>query len=398
MKIYTIYPRPFFKKGMPDAHVFSRLLGLTCVALREKGVKSRLVLLQGENVREHPDVIRAEPSEIESPAWWAGHELDAVVLGSWALPQYTPVARAIKKSGAKLIIVCDCGSAYSQWQRAIWTSVYQNYQGPRNKGKGPILSAVRSLARTMLAYNPYFYDKKVVAHLALADMVMIETPESARLLKALLLRHAGPDAAARVKYVPHPVNNRMVYNPRAPKEKRIMAVGRWDAYQKNTPMLVRSLDAFLSRHPEYEAHIYGGGEDVLRARLMTVRESVRARVHVQGHVLNDQLIEAYQRSRIFFAPSRSEGSQVAAEEALACGCSVVGSAHILCMLNFVAKNSGTLASRYSVRGMRDALETEHRAWEQGLRNPEEISREWRREVSADAVVEVITSFVRRKGE
>jgi hypothetical protein len=88
-------------------------------------------------------------------------------------------------------------------------------------------------------------------------------------------------------------------------------------------------------------------------------------------------------------PSRSEGSSVAAEEALVCGCSVVGGAHIFCMRNFVSKNSGTLGRRYSVKGMAEALTTEILAWDGGLRDPACFAAQWETEVSQRAIVKTI---------
>ena len=158
-------------------------------------------------------------------------------------------------------------------------------------------------------------------------------------------------------------------------------------------MLIKALAKVLNKHLDYEAHVFGSGGEVLDRLRQQLLEAVRNRIHIRGRVLNPELKKEYQKSRILFMPSRSEGCSVAAEEALSLGCSVVGSSHIFCMRNFVSKNSGTLARTYSVSGMVEALSCEINAWEQGLRNAGQIAAGWRQEVCLDAVVRTIMSVV-----
>jgi glycosyltransferase involved in cell wall biosynthesis len=398
MRIFTVTPRAFLQHGMPDSHFFSRDMGLTCLALRRLGVESHVVMLHGPTTKPHPDIIRTEYEKMTNPSWWRSLQLDAVVLGSWANPKYTPVARAIRESGARLIIRCDSGSTYTPWQKTPWGAFYENHLGPRYRGAAAWRAFLYSMLKTPWHYWPPAYERKVHAHMAYADLVLLETPEGVRCLKARLCRFGQPELAARIVYAPHPVGFDVRYSGKMPKEKRIIAVGRWDNYQKNAPLLIKGLGRALSVANEYDAHLFGSGEEVLQALKRRLPPAIQQRIHVRGKVRNEDLQDEYQRSRILLMPSRSEGSSVAAEEALASGCSVVGSEHIFCMRNFVSKNSGTLMHAYTVQGVRRALFAEMRAWEDGLRDPNKISGAWRSEVSAEAVVEVITSFVRREGE
>jgi len=389
MKIFTATPRPFLTEKDPDSTFFSRDMGLTCYALRMAGVESQVVLLDGPDVKQHPDVTRASLSQMESAHWWEQFELDAVVLCAWVAPRYTPIARAIKESGAKLIVRCDSGEPYSQRQKNIRQAFYTHYLSSCYKGNGWAYAVGYSFLKTPVFYIPAVYENRVVEHLSYADLILNETPVGALLLKELLKKKGRPDIAARVRYVPHPIANGAEYSAEIEKERRIIAVGRWDNYQKNASLLVRSLEKVLALQPAYHAYLFGGGEDVLRKLIRRLPENIRARINIRGNVDHGELIREYQRSRILFMPSRSEACSVAAEEALACGCSVAGSKHIFCLQNFISKNSGTLASEYSVKGMVSALTAEISKWEGSMFSVEQSARLWKEEVSASAVVQAI---------
>ncbi len=396
MKIFTCSPKPFFPKGYAPEFIFSRDMGLTCHALREAGHDSMVVYAEGKNTENHTDIIRATVEQMESSEWWAQLHLDAVVLGSWAAPQYTLIAKAIKESSAKVIIRCDSGAPYSQWQKGVWGSLYGNYLGSRYKGKCAAYAGFYSLLKTACYYLPAIYEKKVIKHMSYADLILNEAPEGVRYLKALLCRYGRMDIAARVKYVPHPVAGEMGYSAGIQKQSRIISVGRWDSYQKNASLLIGSLAYFLQEYPDYEAHIFGGGEDILRKQMLSVPEPVKARIHIRGKVPNEELAAEYQKSRIFFAPSRSESFNIAAAEALCCGCSFVGSGHVFSFRNFVSKNSGTLARRYSVKSMTEALTIEIMAWEEGLRDPMRSASLWFQEVHRHQITNHILSAVMKK--
>ena len=393
MKIYTATPRAFLTEKDADDSFFSRDMGLTCHALQKAGVESKVVLLDGPDVKQHPDIIRTSPAEMESVEWWKQFHLDAVVLCAWAAPRYTPIARAIKESGAKLIVRCDSGEPYSQWQKTVWQSFNSHYLFARYLGKGWVTACGISLLRTPLFYIPALYDNRIVEHLSHADLILNETPEGVRLLQELLVKKGREDIAEKVQYVPHPITEDSRYSEEIKKEKQIIAVGRWDNYQKNAPLLIRTLGKVLEERSDYEAHIFGEGEEVLRRLTKKLPEGVRIRIVIRGKLSHEELIPEYQKSRILFMPSRFEGCSVAAEEALTCGCSVVGGARLLCMLNFASKNSGTLALEYSVEGMTAALGEEILRWECGSFSALESGRLWKKEVAASVIAQAILRAV-----
>ena len=393
LKIYTSTPRAFLPSHLPDSVFFTRDMGLTCHALRARGAESMVVMPDGPSAKKHPDIIRTDLDCMSDADWWRAHELDGVVLGSWALPRFTPVARAIKESGAKLILRCDSGSPYSQWQSTPWEVLYRNYLVPRYRGKSAPHALVQSMIRTVVGYHPGYLVRKVVEHMTYADVILNETPLGVRALRNLLYRYGGGELAGRVVYAPHPVNCGKTSRATYAKKRKIIAVGRWNSYQKNTPLLMRSLLRVLAEHPKYEAHLFGAGEEACRNGLRGADSQVADRIHIRGIVSNEALQPEYASSQIFFAPSRSESFNIAAAEALCEGCSVVGSAHIFSFQHFVSRNSGTLTQRYSVQGMVQALNTEISAWGKSVRDPVAIASAWHAECAASKVAAQIESYV-----
>jgi glycosyltransferase involved in cell wall biosynthesis len=353
-----------------------------------------VVMPDAPDAKQHPEIVRTTIAEMESPNWWKKYELDAVVLGAWAAPRYTGIARAVQNSGALLIIRCDSGVPYSQWQKTPWKSFYDNYLSFRYRGRGWGRSGALSLLKTAAFYIPAVYEKKVIEHLACAGLILNEAPEGVRFLKALLCRYGRPDVAAKVNYVPHPVAETAGYSEGDGKERRIIAVGRWDSYQKNTPLLMKTLRRVLGDFPDYEVHIFGRGERALEKYRESVPKAIKARIHIRGEIAHAALEMEYRKSLIFFAPSRSESFNIAAAEALSCGCSFAGSGHIFSFRNFVSKNSGTVARHYTVNGMADALTTEVLSWNEGRYDPVRLSRLWRFEFSCGTVAQLILNGAR----
>lgn len=374
MKIYTACPKPFFQEWMLDSYFFSRDMGLTCHALREAGIDSRVVLLRGPTTKEHPDIIRADLADMENPAWWREHALDAVVLGAWAAPSFTPVARAIKESGARLIIRCDNGGPYSQREKGFRRSWQEHYLDARYDQRGLLFSSALAAIKTPLFYVPALFDRRVVEHMSYADLIMNETPEGVAGLRSFLARVGRHDIAARVLYAPHPIKVAISRVNLTRKKPQWVAVGRWDSYQKNAMLLLDTLRTALVQHPEHTAVIVGKGESGVMATIDNWPLSLRDKVKVTGPMPHDALAVEYARSQVVLAPSRSESFNLAVAEALCHGCTLVGSGHISSFRYFASRNSGTLASSYTLNAFLDALNVETQAWENGLRDAVSVAK------------------------
>ena len=115
-KIYTCTPVAFHAND----GFFIRDSGLIASTLRTLGRDSRCIMplpYYDDDQREH--LIRTEYSNLTSPEWWKSTGIDALILYSWASPKFIPVARAIRKSGIKLIIHLDTSGYFdgADWNK-----------------------------------------------------------------------------------------------------------------------------------------------------------------------------------------------------------------------------------------------------------------------------------------
>src|SRR5277367_1310178 len=72
--------------------------GLICRGFRMLGVDARFVALGQPGERNDVPLITCTLEQMQQAAWWKRLEVDGVLLSSWALPRYEPIARAIKSA------------------------------------------------------------------------------------------------------------------------------------------------------------------------------------------------------------------------------------------------------------------------------------------------------------
>jgi glycosyltransferase involved in cell wall biosynthesis len=182
-------------------------------------------------------------------------------------------------------------------------------------------------------------ETRLARTLKLLPAVAVETPHATNLWKSLATR-LGADPE-KIHCVPHPIQADIFkFDPAIPKKNQIFSVGRWESYQKNLPLLLKTLRAFLDKNPAWTSLVVGSG-------LPT--KSPHPRITFLPSLPSLDLAHYMQESKIFFLSSRYESFGLASAEAEACGCLVVGPFEIP-MLNHdsVSKNNSFLGSTFSL--------------------------------------------------
>jgi glycosyltransferase involved in cell wall biosynthesis len=169
------------------------------------------------------------------------------------------------------------------------------------------------------------------------------------------------------------------------KQNRVISVGRWEAHQKNFPLLLRVLNDFLAVHPDWDAVLPGSRHPEEEKLLQRCCSQTRSRIRVTGPLPNQKIQRQMAESKIFLMASRHESFGIAAAEALCLGCSVVGPSHIPSIPWFCGSDSGTVAATYSKNGLVDALAAEAEAWKNIQRDGKNIAKIWHGRVSSNAV-------------
>jgi glycosyltransferase involved in cell wall biosynthesis len=363
--------------------------GLVCLGLRTLGMDAKFVALGQPGTREDVPLITCTLEHMMDAAWWKQWGLEGVILCSWALPRYEPIARAVKTAGCKLILTYDVANIASPY---VWPRMYLREKYHLDRDEGHRFSAIRAVLKTMLHSVPR-YHAGTLAHLSHADRIVVSSPLALQRYRRHLLALKRADLAGRVRTVPYPVVKEMSHDPGIPKKPMLVAAARWESFFKNAPLLMRVLGRVLAEQPEYTAKIAGSGAETLRALAGKLDASCRSRIEIIGWLDHEKVPALYRESQIFLCTSYSESFMIAAGEALSCGCSVVGDARISSMVYFTGLGSGTVSCDGSADNFGDAVRAEIAAWKSGARDPAQISAAWRDRLHADRVAAAFLKII-----
>ena len=378
-----------------DDHFWGRDMGLLARGMRANGVDARVVAI-GDRGKYSPDLplILGSREDLENPQWWRDLAPDGVILNTWSAPRYDAIRKAVLKATPRVMEKLDTGGVRSP---RVWFGNYmlQTYGGyldtnsPLKRALAPVLAPVRTW---VTRYIPELLDKRMASSMSMMPLLAVESPIAvARIQRYLRYYH---DEIPEVACIPHPVaDDYMNWDDGHPKENRIVSVGRWDCFQKNFPLLVKVLTEFLRIHPDWSADIVG----TLPANWQSViaQSDEFPRIRFLGRLEHREISTIYQRAKIFMISSRYESFNIAAAEALCCGCSVVGPADIGSVPFFTGSDSGTSACRQTFEHFLDALNAESDQWKSGGRNPHAISRHWLPKVGATAVAAKVLELIKK---
>jgi len=385
MKIFTATPMPFFKSGEPEDRFFSRDTGLLCRQFKKEGHESQVVLLDGPEMQTHADIIRCSLADMESPGWWQQHHPDAVVLYAWMLPRYLGIAQAVRQSGIKLISRCDSTGLYDP-RIDLFEYIRQEFYGYGSSvlTKNNLQRSLRAVVKPAYRLMNQSYQKGVIAFADCCDELLIESTLAKERMQRFFRIYNRPDLAEKVRYVPHPIDV-PAGTGGCEKEKLIAAVGRWDDYIKNGPLLIRVLIRVLKQHPDYRAVVIGDGSGPLRRK--AEQSGLSDRIYFAGRIPHEEVQGWMHKAQVLLVTSRYESFNMAAAEALCCGESIVGSGHLPSMRDFTRRESGTLATSYTAASFLTATDHELNQWEAGCRTAQKIAETGQKQYSAGPIAQ-----------
>ena len=268
-----------------------------------------------------PPVLWPSPSDIRDPLWWQSHKPDLVILGLWTRPKYDLVRLAalsatphvIERADSDGMRTASCGLLTYAKRRFDYFRDH-TYRWPS------LLSIPASIFYSFASIlaTPWI-EARLARTLKLLPAIAVETPQAAALWKSLATR-LGVDPS-KIHCVPHPIQTDIFkFDPAIPKKNQIVSVGRWESYQKNLPLLLRTLRAFLDKNPDWTSLVIGSG---LPAK------SPYSRITFFPPTDPTHLARYMQESKIFLFSSRYESFGLASAEARACACATLDPKSIL---------------------------------------------------------------------
>lgn len=380
LKVLTCTPVAF--KG--DHTFFARESGLLSRGLRMAGVESFAVMPLPAQDGDEEGLIRASVEQLRNASWWRSHSADAVVLFAWAMPEYTSISKAIKASGAKLMLYLDATGLWNPWTDSIpWIRSYWNFTTRTN---GFAVGVPRFILGTLRHSTPSLSALPRLKHMALADVIGTGSPEARQRTINFARRFGFTHTSMHIVLSPPAIPMHFTYRGET-KKKRVICVARWrkqDWPQKNPALLLRSLATFLGDRKDYEALIVGRDAERLRGSPLCPEEINRLPIAFVDSVPNADLTKLYKESRTSFCSSYHESFHLASFEAACCGCSIVAlDSPDIPALRWLAESDGTLAKQDNPDSFAEALMAEAEKWDDGYRSAEDISQRWSCELHAD---------------
>jgi glycosyltransferase involved in cell wall biosynthesis len=259
-----------------------------------------------------PPVLWPSPSDIRDPLWWKVHQPDLVILGLWTRPKYDPIRRAALCATPRIIERADSdGMRTASCGLLTYAKRRFDYFRDRTYHWPSLLSIPASIFYSFASIiaTPWI-EFRLRKTLGLLPSILIETPHATNLWKSLATR-LGVDPS-KIHCVPHPIQTDIFkFDPAIQKKNQIISVGRWDSYQKNLPLLLKTLLAFLDKNPTWTSLVIGSG---------LPPKSPHPRITFLPSLPPSDLARHMQESKVFFFSSRYESFGLAAAEAVACGC------------------------------------------------------------------------------
>lgn len=327
-------------------------------------------------------VTTASETELESSAYWSSLRLDLAVVFTWM--RFSPILAALRDAGVFTVSRGDTDGLIGV--RVHPRATFDRMFYPSHTAIGRARGAWYWLKKYAILYR--LEDGEMLETIRAAHATIVETSTARQNLLSFLQYYQAESLSSRVHVVPPPISHELA-NCRVPanRSRAIISVGRWNDPQKNGQLLCRTLRRLLRDDPGISATVVGpGGADFFPER------GGDERVDYLGEVPHDQLPKLFGASQVCLVTSRWEGCHQASHEALAAGCSVVGT-DIPVVREFASGGFGRYTKKPRSRELTAALRAELRSWKNGERVPGEIAAHWRTRTEPTAVAASIAGLM-----
>ena len=338
--------------------------------------------LRGQSNIPNDPVLWVSQQDVCEPLWWKDHQPDLVILGLWTRPKYDPIRRAALSATPHVIERADSdGTRTASCGLLTYAKRRFDYFRDRTYHWPSLLSIPASIFYSFASVlaTPWI-EARLARTLKLLPALTVETPHATALWKSLAT-HLGVDPS-KIHCVPHPIQTDIFkFSAAIPKKNEIISVGRWESYQKNLPLLIRTLRAFLDQNPSWTSLVIGSG---LPAK------SPHPQITFLSPLSPPDIARHMQESKIFLSSSRYESFGLAAAEALCCGCRLAEQDNPLSIANF---HGLTVLWTTKNQHLQDELFSLTQISPPGKGQPETIARAAHLQVSPDAVAQKFLNLV-----
>jgi hypothetical protein len=382
LKIAIVVPRLWYSDNTAK---FSANLGIYIQAIVGLGHQPLLVCLEGSEYHVDFPVQAVPELEMVRSGFWRGLGLDAALVFTWM--RHVPLLQAMKAAD---IFVVSKGDTEGRISARVFPAHHFRMMQAAAHTPWEKACTVRHWLRRRLFLEGKS-DREVMANIALADRVAVDTHSAKCHLEQHLAFYGKSVLADKLFILPPPLAEDFLTAPLMQKNRnKIAAVGRWDDPVKDAPLLAKTLSLYLSKQPETEVVLIGGGGasvfDPLCRRY--------PKMTCLGSLPRWKMVQALSDTQVLLMTSRGESFHFASHEALCLGATVVGPKSVTPLPDICREGPfGKMAVGRRPSQLAAALEEEMAAWGSGKRFPAKIAAHWRPRLYGTHTIQQILDLI-----
>ena len=322
---------------------------------------------------------------ISKPEYWSAAGFDGALMFTWH--RMKNVFLAMRSVGMRAIAIGDSDGLVSL-RAHPWDTL--RYKISEQKNYRHKIGAAKLWLSNWL-FRGLAHDLELIAATEAAHIFGLPNVGGVEQFRRFLVNRGARVAANKLAAIPYPVAEAFCTEPiNNPKANRVIAVGRWDSYQKNAPLLAATLERLTRYGCNTEFLIVGNGAEAAFSSVAKLNPNI----HLLGIQPKEQIVKLMSDSRFVIIPSRWESGPIVANEMLALGGSIVGTP-IPTLIGLVEESRfGRVSIKHIADSLANAVVAELEAWDQGRRNPLAIAEKWRQKVSPNSVAKKIIELLR----
>ena len=322
---------------------------------------------------------------ISKPEYWSTAGFDGALMFTWH--RMKNVFLAMRSVGMRAIAIGDSDGLVSL-RAHPWDTL--RYKISEQKNYRHKIGAAKLWLSNWL-FRGLAHDLELIAATEAAHIFGLPNVGGVEQFRRFLVNCGARVAANKLAAIPYPVAEAFCTEPiKTPKVNRVIAVGRWDSYQKNAPLLAATLERLTRYGCTTEFLIVGNGAEAAFSSVAKLNPNI----HLLGIQPKEQIVKLMSDSRFVIIPSRWESGPIVANEMLALGGSIVGTP-IPTLIGLVEESRfGRVSIKHIADSLASAVVAELEAWDQGRRNPLAIAEKWRQKVSPNSVAKRIIELLR----
>jgi len=322
-------------------------------------------------------------AQMRSVSFWSAEKKEIILIYSWLSLRFTPLLKALKSAGVKTVLKLDSDG------RLLYPFLpsYLRVAGITSTSYDKLVYALRLIQWYIF---PKLISHRRLEQLTIADAVIIESPRARKNLQHSLNFWQREDLKNKIYFIPNPLDAEInTINSLNEKNNLIISIARWDDKRKNAVGLVKTLTT-LAVPADWEILLIGGGANKLLTRI--IKQKPTLKITTQEQIAHQDIFSYLARAKIFLAPSLADSFNLAALEALGCGCSLAATPLESFEFFIGGGKYGTLAADSDPKNIGAALLTEIDKWQQKKYQPEIIAHYWREELGATRIGQTISDL------